>query len=487
MISLLSRALPLAALLFAVSSASQSDTSENQAPLVPVEAFASLPTFDDAKLPPNGEKVAYAITHKGRKHVITQNLDGSDRQLIPPIDDADISSFFWANNETLLVKYGMTLNRMEFRATTKETRYIAYHTNGEKPRWLGKPKQDLGRQKSGNIEYMSQVEHIVDRLPNDPNHILMELDFELDTQPSVFKVNVNNGRRSQVRGGKRGVQNWYTDNESEVRLGSGYVTRGTKKVMMYKGTDGKWIDLKKLDWTDWYSIYDFANEPDTLYVGGNSEYGTTGIFTVNVLTGQISSHVFTHENVDIDDLASHPVTGKLAGVSYADNFYRTHYFDKELALLQRSFDKVLPGAINRIASISTEKQLYLIYSASDTNPGDYYLYDRPNRQLNFIANRMAHINPSHMAHTKEVRITMRDGSTIPAFLTLPKGKENTKNLPFLIMPHGGPESRDTAHWDYKAQFLANRGYGVLKPNFRGSTGYGNAFEAAGSNQWGGLM
>lgn len=124
---------------------------------------------------------------------------------------------------------------------------------------------------------------------------------------------------------------------------------------------------------------------------------------------------------------------------------------------------------------------------SDTSSGEYFLYDRPNRSLQFVAAMRPDVDPSLMASTEPVTIPVRDGSTIPGYLTKPHGKD-LKNLPTIILPHGGPYGvRDNARWDYEAQFYASRGYLVLKPNFRGSGGYGSAFQAKGANQWGGLM
>ena len=87
------------------------------------------------------------------------------------------------------------------------------------------------------------------------------------------------------------------------------------------------------------------------------------------------------------------------------------------------------------------------------------------------------------APVKSVRYNARDGLSIEAVVTLPAGRE-ARNLPLILLPHGGPSARDDESWDWMAQFLANRGYAVIQPNYRGSTGYGTAFEEKGQGQWG---
>ena len=127
-----------------------------------------------------------------------------------------------------------------------------------------------------------------------------------------------------------------------------------------------------------------------------------------------------------------------------------------------------------------------ITAASDTDPGERYLFDRRTKKLTLQYKVRERIPREHMAAMKAVRYPSSDGLEIPAFLTLPKGVP-AKNLPAVLLPHGGPWARDGWGFDNLAQFLANRGYAVLQPNFRGSTGYGKKFLNAGNKQWGEKM
>ena len=135
---------------------------------------------------------------------------------------------------------------------------------------------------------------------------------------------------------------------------------------------------------------------------------------------------------------------------------------------------------------TSDERYWLANVWSDTNPGVVYLYDMVNEELTFQYNPRPNLPTEHLSPMKSIRYTSSDGLEIQAYLTLPKGANN-KKLPLVVNPHGGPWSRDYWGYDSYAQFLANRGYAVLQPNFRASTGFGKAFLNAGNKQWGDLM
>lgn len=449
----------------------------------PIEAFASLPEFSGAKLSPGGGSIAYSIQLQGRKAVVYQNLDGSDRGIIPGPEESEITSFYWANDNIVLVKIGVLLNRREYRTKTYNTRIFSFDRKKKKFRWLGKPTNRL--KTTNETQMTSQMERIVDFLWKDPDHILMALDFDLDAEEEIYKVNVKSGKRKEVKRDRKNIYDWHTDHNSEVRLGTGF--KSEEWFTIYKKGNGDWINLDKTDWGSRYSFEGFSPDPDIIYVSGLTEYGTDGLFSINVETGEIVEQLFVHPEFDVSSVTYHPVTGHVSGVSYVDDYYRIKYFDKDLDLIKRSIDKALPDTNNYIAGRAKEKRLYLIFSDSDTVPGAYYLFDRDKGQLFLITGTYPAIDITKSAHTNPVDIPVRDGSAIPGYITIPHGIETPSGMPTVVLPHGGPRARDTADWDYWAQFLADRGYLVIKPNFRGSTGFGKSYLKQGENQWGGLM
>ena len=138
---------------------------------------------------------------------------------------------------------------------------------------------------------------------------------------------------------------------------------------------------------------------------------------------------------------------------------------------------VLPG------SSTKDERTWLVTATQATDPGATYVFDRDARTVELLYRSRPNVPSEHMADMQAIRYTARDGMEIPAYLTIPEGTSG-QNLPAIILPHGGPWARDGYGYSGLVQLFANRGYVVLQPNFRGSTGYGKAFLAAGDRQWG---
>jgi dienelactone hydrolase len=179
-------------------------------------------------------------------------------------------------------------------------------------------------------------------------------------------------------------------------------------------------------------------------------------------------------------------TDELLGTTYADERTRIYWRDKTYEADYKWLEKKLPNREIALASSTSDERLYLIAASSDTEPGERYLFDRQKKTLTFQYRVRERIPREALASMQAVKYPSSDGLVIPAFLTLPKGVP-AKGLPALVFPHGGPWARDAWGYNGYAQFLANRGYAVLQPNFRGSTGYGKKFINAGNNEWGQKM
>ncbi|MEJ7618168.1 MAG: prolyl oligopeptidase family serine peptidase, partial [Pyrinomonadaceae bacterium] len=190
--------------------------------------------------------------------------------------------------------------------------------------------------------------------------------------------------------------------------------------------------------------------------------------------------------VDFGNARFSDVTDELIYTSYDDDKPRNYFKDPSYAADYKLLQKQLPNKEISFGSSTRDESVWVITAWSDTEPGETYLFDRQSKKITkqyAVRERLAR---EHLAEMRAVRYKSSDGMEIPAYLTLPKGVP-AKNLPAVIMPHGGPWGRDTWGYDSSAQFAANRGYAVLQPNFRASTGFGKKFLDAGNNQWGDKM
>ena len=473
-----------APLLFAFQDTLATAQETRPTSAIPVEAFAALESFSNARISPSGDKLAYYVVLDGKREIFVQNIDGTNPMKVPPPKDANFFAFYWGSDDLLILQTQMAKVVARFGPDViTQTRVLSVNLKNGEFNWLGKPAI---KKRSNDKEYASQLERIVDFLPDDPDHILIGLDLDLDVRSEVYRVNIHNGKRKLVKEDRRGIQRWYTDANSEVRLGYGF--EGERRFAYFKNSQGEWSELDDIRWADNYEPYRFGDDTNQLLVRGLTDNGTYGLFELDISSGEIVREVFAHSEVDIEGTISHPITRQFAGIQYTKDYDRVEYYDPELKQVQKIIDKALPNTVNAILNRATQKNWYLISARSDTDPGAYYILDRDGGQLFFVASARANIDPAEMAPVSPVTIPARDGTSVPGYLTLPKTRATSGEPgPAIVLPHGGPHARDTADWDFEAQFYASRGYTVLMPNFRGSTGYGPSFENAGRNQWGGLM
>jgi len=452
---------------------------------IPIKNFAQLKSTSGLKLSPDGTQVAHFLPYKGRQMVVIKPIRGGKPVFVPQADNAEISWFRWANDNRIILSYGFTDKRGT--VITRETRLYAIDANGENFRGLVKPKKrKLSLNRFGVESMVAQSPFIIDWLRDDPDHILVSLDGDQDGQNEVRRVNINTGKFKEIFKGKRGIQRYRTDQQNEIRLARGYYMSQFNKLYKSPITN-QWRNIEKTSWGDkGFDLVDFTEDPKIAYARGKNEYGREALYKIDLETDKILEPVFSHEKVDFDQIIDHPVSDKPVGVEYTVDKTEIVYFDKKMRIIQKTVDRALPDTVNRIVSIQPEKKHYLIYAQSDVEPGAYLLLDMTEKTLNYISETMPGIAPEDMSPVKAVSYKSRDGVDIPAYLTIPKGKE-AKNLPMVVLVHGGPQSRYDQMFHYIVQFLASRGYAVLQPNFRGSTGYGHEFAKAGEHQWGGVM
>jgi dienelactone hydrolase len=192
------------------------------------------------------------------------------------------------------------------------------------------------------------------------------------------------------------------------------------------------------------------------------------------------------KHVDFGGPIFSDVTDELVGTTYVDDRTRYYWRDKAFEADYAFLTSKLPNMELGFGSATRDERKWIVSASSDVEPGTTYLFDRDKKALTLQYRIRERLPREHLAPMTAIRYKSSDGLEIPAYLTLPKGVP-AKGLPLVLVPHGGPWARDTWGYDAMAQFLANRGYAVLQPNFRASTGYGEKFLNAGNNQWGDLM
>ena len=465
---------------------------------LPVESFASLPDVSQLKLSPSGEKISSVIrvsvenTH-GTAIQITNVKSGENKlALFTDNKKYDISWVHWKDEKTLLVgivypsKIDTWVGVSRINTKTRETRLMILDL--EKDQILT-PFSTNFLKKYKIIPVAQDV--VVDVLPDEPDHLLMTLPTNqslamgVRSYMGVYKVNFRDQSIHAYQSSEDHVYQWWADQQHRIRAGFYSGDDGTQKTILKSSDDKKWQVL----WP--HSIFSeeevtplgFGLDPNILYIRAYHEK-RLAIFKVNITDKNLTRElVFSDPVYDVNGgLVYSPITKDVIGITYSAGGGFT-FFDADLKKLQASIDKAMPTSKNYVYAFSKDMQTFLVFSSSDVNSGTFFIGYRNPIRLNAIAYRYKHLESPLMSPTKRYDYKARDGLVIEAYLTLPKNSTG-KKLSTIIFPHGGPFARDDDSFDYWTQYFADKGYAVLKMNFRGSAGQGLEFRNAGLKNWG---
>lgn len=459
-----------------------SDTRDHATP-IPVATFAKAPLIYNVALSPDGKRVASLMNVPGGTALITQRTDGSDLRTVLSSDNKQMlfSWVRWVNNERMLASVRYRTRRQDI--LTEDTRLVAVDFDGGE-------RLDMSQLPDSGMRHSQQIQdRVVDWLPGDGRHVLLEQWAPTTTVPAVYRVNIETGERRMVHSPQRGVGHWITDAEHRVRAGIRQ-TDDQVEIIVSNPDGSNWRPLWRYDLfsRDEVQLLGFDKDPNVLFIRADHE-GRRAVFTVDLRDPGLKRTLrLAHPE---QDLAGHLIRSQLSGeivgfVADGDadgDAPSTEFWDPELNTLAEAFNKALPGRFNRLLGLSHDELRYLIYSSGNGIPGQYYIGDRESGRLTLLADQYEHLKPANLVGKQAIRITARDGTTMRAFLSRPKQRP-TGTGPLVLLPHGGPHSRDDNDFDLLTEFLANRSYTVLQLNFRGSSGYGYEFEAAGLQRWG---
>ncbi len=199
------------------------------------------------------------------------------------------------------------------------------------------------------------------------------------------------------------------------------------------------------------------------------------LFRIKFSETPVTELVASHPQVDIDGVIRSAGGQRVVGYTYALEKRDAEFFDPEYKALISALGRAIPNLpIIRFERASADGNRMLIFAGSDNDPGRYFVYDKSTKKLAETLLVRPELEKQQLASVRPVSVKTADGTVIPAYLTLPLNKE-PKNLPAVVLPHGGPSSRDEWGFDWLAQYLAARGYAVLQPNYRRSAGFGDTW------------
>lgn len=261
------------------------------------------------------------------------------------------------------------------------------------------------------------------------------------------------------------------------------------RLLLYRASkSAPWETLARFnEGTGYIEPLGFAPDNQTMYVRSNLDADNLALFEFDPSKRTLGRKLFEARGVDVGDGLYAADGRRLMGVRYHTDRSQVYYLDRNTADLQRDLSRAFPEYRVGIYSQSQDGKRAVVLVDNDQTPGKFYLYDDAKQSVSIISERAPWVSAQAMGKVLSLTFKSRDGLELNGYLTLPPGRE-PKNLPLIVNPHGGPYGvRDYDGWNPDSQFLASRGYAVLRLNYRGSGGYGSAFQQAGKHEWGGRM
>jgi dipeptidyl aminopeptidase/acylaminoacyl peptidase len=452
---------------------------EQQPPIIPTATFVDRGYLRGPIISPDGQRLVFREYIGKKTFVGIKPVDGKSITRIGLPEKHTLNWYRWAGDDHLLIS--VTGVGQLFGEEVPISGLVGYNVKTGISQRLGRERQGL----SGD-----------DILFVDPkgDYLLMAVQKSIYEYPGIYQVGISDNALTEIVKPQSEIWNWYADDQGVVRMGLAYADRATK-IYYRRSNDEKFKLISKIKESDsdekkeeeLIDLTRIVSGKDEGYVLSNKETGRFALYKFNYLTRETGDLVYGHPENDISSFSLTDDGSALESVRYTDSRDRIHWFDPLYQKRQKALETALPGEEAWMQSRSRDGSKLIVFTTSPTDPGSYALFEPKAGKLDRFALVNEQLDPKLLATTKYVRYPARDGLEIPAYLTLPVGR-TPKALPLIILPHGGPFGvRDTLDYSNEVQFLANRGYAVLQPNFRGSDTYGEEYYKRGEGQIGRAM
>lgn len=459
------------------------------APQQPVKDFVGHAAYGTVKISPNGDFLA--ITVDQGEHDVLTVLRTSDLKIIKVNqlpDRKSIGSFYWTSNDRLLFNAVQKLGGYAQPLSTGE--WYAVNADGGQARpliYYGTRDATQRGKTVGNERF-----ELLDTLKDDDQNVIMQVSSARSSEGAnteIVRMDTISGRRTSL--GRAPKENCSIALDAEKAPRFAICSSSENEEGEYEERS----ELYRRDGTSWTLLNASRNDGKHLDVITTTHNGTVyatendgktppAVGTLDTSTGTFKP-LFKDPVAEVSDYLWSTDESTLLGVITEAGAPAVKLIDESHgdAEIYASLAAAFEGQLVDFSSYTRDGGRIIVSVYSDSNPGELYLYDRQSGKARFLMSRRPQIDKKHMASIKPFAFTARDGQRVYAYLTLPNGSDG-RNLPLIVNPHGGPIGpRDNWGFNPEAQLFANRGYATLQVNFRGSGGYGKAFQDAGHRQW----
>ena len=449
-----------------------------QPPLIDRELLFDNPEIAGGQLSPDGKFISFIKPYKGTLNIWVKKLDEDFKAAKPVTADTirPIRMYFWSRDGKYIL-YSQDKGGDE--------NFNIYAVN---PQESPSPGADIPVNR--DLTNLKGVRVYIYAVPyNDPDALYIGLNDRDKAWHDLYKMKLSTGERTLIRQNSATdrITGWVFDWNDQLRLanrsnadGSNDILRVDPKELVKIYTTSVFEEANPISFTKENKlVYMSTNKGDSIDLSRLILYDPESMKEEIVESDPL-------KRVDLGNVFISEKSKEMIFSSYQDDRERIYWKDKSFESDYNLIKKELPNSDIHFSSSTTDENYWLLSASADIDPGSTYLWDRIKQKLTFQYRPRPNIPVKDLAEMKTIRYKSSDGLEIPAYLTLPRGIE-PKNLPVIVFPHGGPWARDEWGYSSMTQFLSNRGYAVLSPNFRSSTGYGKKFLNAGNNQWGDKM
>jgi dipeptidyl aminopeptidase/acylaminoacyl peptidase len=452
----------LAGLLQAAAPLRAASPDAKTVPLIPIRVLFEEPKRASPRISPDGSRLAYLAPHQGVLNVWVRSLGKKDDHPITAEKGRGIRSFFWSpdsHSVFYLQDQGGNENNHLFRV-------------------------DLDQGKRTDLTPFKDVK--VHLQADDPAHsrsLLLDMNQRDAKLFDVYDLSLSDNRLSLRAENPGNVLEWEEDHQYAIRARLAMLPGARQEVSARSTVDAPWKAVASWGPDESGGAVGFSPDDRSLWILSSVGANAERLLEIDLESGK-QTILAEDPHYDVSAILTHPKTYRLEAVAFEREKLEWRFFDPQA---REAFDYLQsqhPGEVT-IASRDFSDTTWAVAFSSDIDPASFYLFRPREKQLKFLFASRPELASYRLAPMEPISFPARDGLLLHGYLTLPLGA--TGKVPFVLLVHGGPWARDSWGFSPLVQLLANRGYGVLQVNFRGSTGYGKEFVNAGDREWGGKM
>ncbi|WP_276345712.1 S9 family peptidase [Daejeonella sp. JGW-45] len=438
-------------------------TREKSSDKIPVENFFKAAFKTSFHVSPDGNYISYLKPDNNRIHIYVETWDGKNTTQLTCDSNRSIAYHLWINNhEILYLKNG---------TAEADPGLFAVRSDGSNKREL--------------LSFAKTRIRLITSQPVKDNNVLVALNQRDSTVFDAYRLNIQTGKLSLLVKNPGNITQWYSDTEGKLRMA--IASDGVNETLLYRNSEKEaFKPVLTNNFKASISPVGFSKDNRCIYALSNKNRDKMALVELDCVTGKEHRIIYSNPEVDVSEAVFSANKDKMIYAGYETWKKERYYLDDSVKAMYSRLEALLPNTQIKVSSSDASESKFIIQTYTDKDPGSFYLYTEKGNKLVKLSDVNPSIDANNMAAMKPISYKTRDGLTIDGYLTLPVGKKGT-NLPLVVMPHGGPDSRNSWGYNSEVQFLANRGYAVFQVNFRGSKGYGKEFWIAGFKEWGGKM